>query len=53
MHAGDHEAEWGPLAPRLLQAVGLCQLLREVFGKEITCTGINAVCKALGRWEEL
>lgn len=32
---------------------GFCQLLREVFGKEIICTGINAVCKAVGRWEEL
>lgn len=53
MRVGDHEAGWGLLTPRPLQAVGLCRLFREVFGKEITCTGINAVCKALGRWEEL
>lgn len=50
---GDHGAGWGLLVPRLLRAVGLCQLFREVFGKQITCAGINAVCKALGRWEEL
>lgn len=53
MHTGHHEAGWGPLGPRPLQAAGLCQLFREVFGKEITCPGINAVCEALGRWEEL
>jgi len=53
MRSGDHEPGWGALASRPLQAAGLCQLFGEVFGKEITCAGINAVCKALGRWEEL
>jgi len=53
MCSGDHEPGWGALASRPLQAAGLCQLFGEVFGKEITCAGINAVCKALGRWEEL
>lgn len=51
--AGHLEAGWGPLTSMLLQAAGLCHLLGEVFGKEITCAGISAVCKALGRWEEL